>query len=70
MKRTKAQIANEIRGILKPGVSDVIKIGGLLCEAKVLTRHGEWYPWLRNEFAMSRQSCQAHRAGRSCCNGR
>jgi Protein of unknown function (DUF3102) len=54
MNRTTAKIANEIRSILKRGISD--KIGGLLCEAKALTRHGEWYPWLRDEFAMSRQS--------------
>ena len=50
-------IANEIRVALKREVIDVIAVGALLSEAKKqIDKHGEWLPWLEQEFSLSQRS--------------
>jgi hypothetical protein len=47
-------IIRTMNAALKSGTKNIIKIGGLLAEAKELaTDHGTWLPWLRDNFAMS-----------------
>lgn len=47
---TLAEHAEVIRTLGKRVVGDVIEIGRRLAEAKALCRHGEWLPWLDQEF--------------------
>jgi Protein of unknown function (DUF3102) len=49
-------IANELNSVLKREVADVIKIGGLLVEAKAQLSHGQWLPWLANNFPLSKST--------------
>ena len=51
-------IVNEIRATLKREVADVIKIGGLLTEAKAQLDHGEWLRWLEKEFSLTDRSAR------------
>jgi hypothetical protein len=53
-------IANEIRATLKREVADVIKIGRLLAEAQAQLDHGEWMPWLEQEFSLSDRSARRY----------
>lgn len=48
--------AGAIRALGKGVIRNVIEIGRHLSEAKVRCRHGEWLPWLKREFAWSRQT--------------
>jgi hypothetical protein len=53
------QIADQIRACLKRQVSDVILIGDLLQEVKDKhLKHGEFLPWLKQEFELSESTAQ------------
>jgi Protein of unknown function (DUF3102) len=56
--RTLAAIADDLRICFKREVADVVEIGGLPTEAKTLVTHGEWLPWLAEEFSLSERSAQ------------
>ncbi|MGD0533506.1 MAG: DUF3102 domain-containing protein, partial [Methyloceanibacter sp.] len=43
---------------LKRETADILTIGTLLVEAKAQVKHGEWLPWLKQEFSMSERSAQ------------
>ncbi len=53
-------ITDEIKVVLKRRTADIIKLGGLLCEAKKQVGHGEWLPWLSREFSLSERSSQRY----------
>ena len=53
-------ITDEIKAVLKRRTADIIKLGGLLCEAKKQVGHGEWLPWLSREFSLSERSSQRY----------
>jgi hypothetical protein len=62
--RELAVITDEIKAVMKRRTADIIKLGGLLCEAKVKLKeqvgHGEWLPWLNREFSLSERSAQRY----------
>jgi hypothetical protein len=58
--RTIDVIADELQVALKRETADILTIGGLLAEAKEQVPHGEWLPWLKNEFSMSERSAQKY----------
>jgi hypothetical protein len=60
INRTLSVIADELHAALKRETDEIIDIGGLLTEAKAHMKHGEWLPWLRNEFSMSERSAQRY----------
>lgn len=68
--RELATIVADIRAALKSDTANVIRLGGLLAEAKVQVRHGEWLPWLEREFSLSESTAQrylqVHRFLKSC----
>jgi hypothetical protein len=51
-----ADHAAEIRALGKRVVGDVIEIGRRLTECKRIAGHGNWLPWLEQEFGWSRQT--------------
>jgi len=57
---TFTQIADEIRTLQKRSVGNAIHIGRLLTEGREALEHGAWYPWLRDEFAWSRQTADRY----------
>jgi Protein of unknown function (DUF3102) len=64
--RTKAKrrdltiITGELRTALKRETTSIIEVGALLVEAKKQVMHGEWLPWLENEFSLSERSAQRY----------
>jgi hypothetical protein len=58
--RTLAIIRDELDVALKREITNIIAIGGLLAEARRHLRHGEWYPWLEQNFSLSRQSADRY----------
>jgi hypothetical protein len=59
-RRELSVITDEIKVILKRSTADIIKLGGLLVEAKKQVEHGEWLPWLAREFSISERSAQRY----------
>jgi hypothetical protein len=51
-------IADELHTALKRETADILAIGNLLVEAKAKVEHGQWLPWLRQEFLMTDRSAQ------------
>ena len=52
-------ITTELQAALKREATDVIAIGDLLIEAKEqLLDHGEWLPWLKENFASSKSTAE------------
>jgi Protein of unknown function (DUF3102) len=49
-------IAGELNSVLKREAADIIRIGGLLVEAKAQLSHGQWLPWLAEHFPLSKSS--------------
>src|SRR5215831_4143288 len=49
-------IASEIKTLRKRVADDLIRIGRLLIIAKATVAHGEWGPWLREEFDWSQDT--------------
>ena len=47
---------NAIRSLGKQTIANVISIGEHLKECKRIVGHGGWVPWLKREFAWSRQT--------------
>ena len=62
--RTLAIIRDELDVALKREITNIIAIGGLLAEARRHLRHGEWYPWLEQNFSLSRQSADRRNLSR------
>jgi Protein of unknown function (DUF3102) len=58
--RTLAVIKDELDVALKRETANIIAIGALLVEARGHIRHGEWYPWLEQNFSLSRQSADRY----------
>jgi hypothetical protein len=56
--RTLAVITDELRRVLQSGTADSIEIGRLLSEAKDQLDHGQWLPWLQQEFGYSARTAQ------------
>lgn len=58
-------IATELNTLLKRETVDIIKIGGLLVEAKAQLPHGKWLLWIAEHFPLSKSSVanyvRAHR---------
>jgi hypothetical protein len=55
-RRSLDSIANELNSVLKREAVDVIKIGGLLTEAKAQLSHGQWLAWLAEHFPLSKST--------------
>jgi hypothetical protein len=49
-------IAAELNSTLKRETTDIIKIGGLLTEAKAQLTHGKWLAWVAEHFALSKST--------------
>lgn len=49
-------IAAELNSALKRETTDIIKIGGLLVEAKAQLPHGEWLSWVTEHFPLSKST--------------
>jgi Protein of unknown function (DUF3102) len=49
-------IASELNLVLKRETADIIKMGGLLVEAKGQLSHGQWLPWLAKHFPLSKST--------------
>jgi hypothetical protein len=45
--------ADLVRQLRRRVIGDVIEIGRLLSECKALLGHGNWLPWLNDEFSWS-----------------
>ena len=60
INRTLEVIVDDLHRALKTETADIIKIGGLLLEAKERVGHGEWLPWLRKELSMSERTAQRY----------
>jgi Protein of unknown function (DUF3102) len=60
VRRELSTIANEIHVELKQDTAGIIKIGGLLAEAKKQIKHGEWLPWIEENFSMSQATAQRY----------
>jgi Protein of unknown function (DUF3102) len=57
------KIASEIAIALKREAKNVIEVGGLLTEAKEqLDEHGQWLPWLSENFSLSIRTAQNYMA--------
>ncbi len=62
-RRSLKTIASEIAVALKCEVENVIEVGRLLTEAKEqFTTHGQWLPWLRDNFSLSIRTAQKYMA--------
>jgi|HubBroStandDraft_6_1064221.scaffolds.fasta_scaffold98068_3 hypothetical protein len=55
-RRSLELIANELTSVIKRQAADVIKIGGLLAEAKAQLSHGQWLAWLAEHFPLSKST--------------
>ena len=51
-------ISDEIRHHKKQAETSFLEMGRLLLEAKEMVKHGEWIPWLRDNFDMSQRTAQ------------
>jgi hypothetical protein len=60
VRRELSAIANEIHVELKRDTAGTIKIGDLLAEAKKQIKHGEWLPWIEENFSMSQATAQRY----------
>jgi hypothetical protein len=49
-------IAAELNSALKRETTDIIKIGGLLVEAKAQLPHGKWLSWIAEHFPLSKST--------------
>ena len=58
--RTLAVIKDELDIALKRETADIIAIGGLFVEARAHLKHSERYPWLEQNFSLSRQSADRY----------
>jgi DUF3102 family protein len=47
------RIATQLRALLRGETKNVIEIGKLLIESREHLQHGEWLPWLAENFALS-----------------
>jgi len=56
--RSLATIVGEIRKTLRNDVGNIIKRGDLLLEAKEQLEHGQWLPWLEDNFSMDERTAQ------------
>ena len=56
--RSLATIVGEIRKTLRNDIGNIIKRGDLLLEAKDQLGHGEWLPWLEENFDMEERTAQ------------
>jgi hypothetical protein len=59
-RRELSVIVDEIHIELKRDTAGIIKIGALLAEAKGQVKHGEWLPWLEENFSMSKATAQRY----------
>ena len=53
-----AEHAESIRKLSRRVIADVIEIGRRLSECKRLLGHGNWLPWLRQEFSWSERTAR------------
>jgi len=53
-----AELVNLIRIELREGVEHAVRAGALLIDAKRVVDHGNWLPWLRENFGLSERSAQ------------
>jgi Protein of unknown function (DUF3102) len=60
VRRELSTIANEIRGELKRDIGGIIKIAALLAEARKQAKHGQWLPWIEENFSMSEATAQRY----------
>ena len=60
LNRTIDDITGELHVALRRETGDILTVGSLLAEAKDKIPHGEWLPWLKNEFSMSERSAQQY----------
>jgi hypothetical protein len=51
-------IVTELQAALKRETADIIIIGGLLIEAQEQLDHGEWLPWLKENFGSTPRTAQ------------
>ena len=56
--RSLSTIVGEIRKTLRNDIGNIIKRGDLLLEAKDQLGHGEWLPWLEENFDMEERTAQ------------
>jgi hypothetical protein len=62
-RRSLKTIASEIAIALKCEVENVVEVGRLLTEAKEqLGAHGQWLPWLNDNFSLSIRTAQKYMA--------
>ena len=62
-RRPLKKIAGEIATALKREAKNVVEIGRLLAEAKEqLDEHGQWLPWLSDNFSLSIRTAQRYLA--------
>ena len=64
-RRELTVIADEIRIALKSETANILKLGESLVEAKNSRhiKHGQWLPWLTQNFSMSERTAQKYMAG-------
>jgi Protein of unknown function (DUF3102) len=56
--RSLTTIVREIRGTFRNDIANIIRRGNLLQEAKDQLPHGEWLPWLQDNFEMDERTAQ------------
>jgi Protein of unknown function (DUF3102) len=56
--RSLTTIVSEIRGTFRNDIANIIKRGNLLQEAKDQLEHGQWLPWLEENFSMDERTAQ------------
>jgi hypothetical protein len=62
-RRPLKKIASDLADVLKRAVKNVIEAGGLLNEAKEqLDEHGQWLPWLRDNFSLTNRTAERYMA--------
>jgi DUF3102 family protein len=62
VRREIALITTELQTALKREAIDIIAIGGLLIEARAQLKHGEWLPWLKENFGSSTHTAENYMA--------
>jgi len=62
VRREIALIATELQTALNREATDIIAIGGLLIEARAQLEHGEWLPWLKENFGSSTHTAENYMA--------
>lgn len=55
-----ATLAEQIRVELRAGIEHAVRAGALLIDAKAVVEHGQWLPWLRDNFGLSERSAQSY----------